>query len=261
MADKAAEGDTNEEKEEAEEEAEGAGSTAGVIDQDIRAKLALALDVDDLVAAIRIGRQLNDYFGVAKIGLELYSAAGPEAIAAISDLGYRVFLDLKLHDIPTTVGKSARVLGALGVEYLTMHAHGGMEMLRAGVDGLEEGARNADLERPISLAITVLTSDADAPEHIMPKRVLLAAEAGCRGIVCAAADLGQAHHYAPRLIRVVAGIRLPGDNVDDQARAASPAEAIVGGADLLVIGRAVTRADDPVAAAAEIHELATSAGS
>ena len=224
------------------------------IDADIRNKLALALDVDDLVAAIRLGRELKDYFGVAKIGLELYSAAGPEAIGAIADLGYRVFLDLKLHDIPTTVGKSARVLGALGIEYLTMHALGGVEMLRAGVDGFEEGARNAGLDQPTALAITVLTSDADAPEHIMPKRVMLAAEAGCQGIVCAAGDLEQAHHYAPRMTRVVPGIRLPGDNVDDQASAASPAEAVTGGADLLVIGRAVTRADDSVAAAAAIHE-------
>jgi len=228
---------------------------ADAIDADIRSKLALALDVDDLVAAIRIGRQMKDHFGVAKIGLELYSAAGPEAIGAISDLGYRIFLDLKLHDIPTTVGKSARVLGALGVEYLTMHAHGGVEMLQAGVQGLEEGARNAGLDEPTSLAITVLTSDADAPEHIMPKRVMVAAEAGCKGIVCAAADLEQAHHYAPRMTRVVPGIRLPGNNVDDQARASSPEEAIAGGADLLVIGRAVTRADDPIAAAGQIHEL------
>ncbi len=230
------------------------------IDADIRAKLALALDVDDLVAAIRLGRQLNSHFGVAKIGLELYSAAGPEAIGAIADLGYRIFLDLKLHDIPTTVGKSARVLGALGVEYLTMHAHGGVEMLAAGVAGLDEGARNAGLDEPTALAITVLTSDADAPEHIMPKRVMVAAEAGCRGIVCAAGDLEQAHHYAPRMTRVVPGIRLPGDNVDDQARAASPDEAVAGGADLLVIGRAVTRSDDPVAAADRIHELIAGSG-
>jgi orotidine-5'-phosphate decarboxylase len=149
------------------------------------------------------------------------------------------------------------VLGALGVEYLTFHAHGGIEMLRAGVDGLEEGARNAGLDRPTSLAITVLTSDADAPPHIMPKRVMLAAEAGCRGIVCAAGDLGEAHHYAPRLVRVVPGIRLPGDPVDDQARAAAPDEALEGGADLLVVGRAVTRAEDPVAAASKIYDMAS----
>jgi len=226
------------------------------IDPAVKSRLALALDVDDLVAAIRIGRELKDYFGVAKIGLELYSAAGPEAIGAIADLGYDIFLDLKLHDIPTTVGKSARVLGALGVQYLTMHAHGGVEMLQAGVQGLEEGARNAGLPAPNSLAITVLTSDGDAPPHIMPKRVMLAAEAGCSGIVCSVGDLGEAHHYAPRLLRVTPGIRLPGDTVDDQARAAGPGEALAGGADLLVIGRAVTRAADPVEAAQRIHASA-----
>ena len=137
-------------------------ATGNEIDSAIRDRLALALDVDDLVAAIRLGRTFKDYFGVAKIGLELYSAAGPEAIGAISDLGYKIFLDLKLHDIPTTVGKAARVLGAFGVQYLTMHAHGGVDMLRAGVQGLEEGAHNAGLEPPQSLAITVLTSDGDA---------------------------------------------------------------------------------------------------
>ena len=109
------------------------------IDPAVKDRLALALDVDDLVAAIRIGRQMKDYFSVAKIGLELYSAAGPEAIGAIADLGYSIFLDVKLHDIPTTVGKAARVLGAFGVQYLTMHAHGGVDMLQAGVQGLEEG--------------------------------------------------------------------------------------------------------------------------
>lgn len=234
-------------------------SEGTAIDPDIRAKLALSLDVDDLVAAIRLGRELGDYFGVAKIGLELYSAAGPEAIGAIADLGYRIFLDLKLHDIPTTVEKSSRVLGALGVHYLTMHAHGGVDMLRAGVHGLGEGARNAGLEQPTSLAITVLTSDADAPEHIMPKRVMLAAEAGCTGLVCAARDLPQAHHYAPRMTRVVPGIRLPGDPVDDQAAPVAPGDALAAGADLLVIGRTVTRADDPVEAARRVHESAASA--
>lgn len=226
------------------------------INGDLREKLALALDVDDLVAAIRLGRQLKDYFGVAKIGLELYSAAGPEAIGAITDLGYRVFLDLKLHDIPSTVERSARVLGALGVSYLTLHAHGGVDMMRAGVSGLAEGATKAGLEIPSSLAITVLTSDDEAPPHIMPKRVVLAAEAGCTGIVCAVSDLTEAHHYAPRLQRVVAGIRLPGDPVDDQRRVASPEDALNGGADLLVVGRSVTRSDDPVAAATRLHELA-----
>ena len=232
---------------------------ATTIDPMVSNKLALALDVDDLVAAIRLGRELKQYFGVAKIGLELYSAAGPEAIGAIADLGYKVFLDLKLHDIPTTVGKASRVLGALGVQYLTMHAHGGVDMLRAGVEGLQQGAHNAGLEQPHSLAITVLTSDGDAPPHIMPKRVMLAAEAGCSGIVCSVGELSEAHHYAPRLLRVTPGIRLPGDKVDDQAKPASPDSALNDGADLLVIGRTVTNASDPVAAAQAVHAAASTA--
>lgn len=226
-------------------------ATTGV-PTEVRQRLALAFDVDDLVLAVRIGRQLRPYFGVAKVGLELYSAAGPEVIGTLTELGYEVFLDLKLHDIPTTVNRASRVLGALGVRYVTMHAHGGVDMLKAGVEGLREGSSRAGLEEPWSLAITVLTSDSDAPAHIMPKRVMLAAEAGCTGIVCAATDLKDAYNYAPRLKRVVPGIRLAGTDAHDQARASTPAEALAGGADLLVVGRTVTGADDPVAAAEQL---------
>jgi orotidine-5'-phosphate decarboxylase len=219
---------------------------------EIRSRLALALDVDDIVAASRIARELQPWFGVAKVGLELYSAAGPDAVGAMLDLGFEVFVDLKLHDIPNTVGKSSRVLGALGARYLTLHAHGGMDMLTAGVEGLYEGATRAGLAVPDALAVTVLTSDDSAPPHIMPKRAAVAAEAGCGGIICAADDLEEAGRITPRLLRVVPGIRPEGTPTDDQARAATPRDAIDRGADLLVIGRAVTAADDPSAAAARI---------
>ena len=214
-----------------------------------RDHLALALDVDDLVAALRLARDLKPYFSVAKVGLELYSAVGPDAIGSLADLGYEVFLDLKLHDIPTTVEKAARVLGALGASYLTLHAHGGVPMLRAGVAGLAEGAADAGLPDPTALAVTVLTSDADAPPHIVPKRVMVAAEAGCGGIVCAAPDLRDVREFAPRLRRVVPGIRPAGADTHDPRRTATPREALDEGADLLVIGRPVTQADDPPAAA------------
>ncbi len=227
-------------------------TTAATAATEARDHLALALDVDDLVVAMRLARQLQPYFRVAKVGLELYSAVGPDAIGALTDLGYDVFLDLKLHDIPTTVEKAARVLGSLGASYLTLHAHGGVPMLRAGVHGLAEGAANAGLEPPMALAVTVLTSDADAPPHIVPKRVMVAAEAGCGGIVCAASDLKDVHEYAPRLFRMVPGIRPAGADVNDQARTATPREALDAGADVLVIGRPVTLADDPVAAAAAL---------
>ncbi|MFN8037930.1 MAG: orotidine-5'-phosphate decarboxylase [Acidimicrobiales bacterium] len=224
---------------------------------EVRDRLALALDVDDLVGALRLARRLRPWFGTAKVGLELYSAAGPDAIETLRDLGYQVFVDLKLLDIPTTVHRAARVLGSLGASYLTLHARGDAPMLRAGVDGLRDGALGAGLAEPVALAVTVLTSDSTAPPHILPRRVALAAEAGCGGIVCAAADLREARQLAPRLVKVVPGIRPAGTAHDDQARAATPLEAVSNGADLLVIGRAVTRADDPEAAAAAlVDELA-----
>ena len=220
----------------------------------VRPKLAIALDVDDLIAATRLARAVSPYFGVAKIGLELFSASGPEAIGVMQDLGMDVFLDVKLHDIPTTVGKAARVLGAFGAKYLTMHARGGPDMLSAGVEGLKAGADAAGTEAPVGLAVTVLTSDPGAPEHIVPRRLRMALEAGCGGIVCAAEDLTDARTLVPRLVRVVPGIRPEGAPADDQARAATPQEAIDGGADLLVIGRAVTNSDDPEGAAEALAE-------
>jgi len=225
---------------------------SGAVDDSVRSRLALALDVDDLVAAHRLAVAMRPWFGVAKVGLELFSAHGPDAIGSLRDLGYQVFLDLKLFDIPTTVQRSTRVLGSLGVEYLTLHALGGTEMLIAGVEGLHEGAERAGLPAPTALAVTVLTSDDTAPPHIVPNRVRLALESGCGGLVLAAEDLQIARELAPRLKRVVPGIRLAGGQRHDQARVASPQEEIANGADLLVIGRAVTDAEDPAAAAAAI---------
>ncbi|MCY4068019.1 MAG: orotidine-5'-phosphate decarboxylase [Acidimicrobiaceae bacterium] len=218
----------------------------------VRDCLALALDVDDLVAATRLARSLVGHFRVAKVGLELYTAAGPEAVGALADLGYDVFCDLKLHDIPTTVARAARVAGELGVSYLTAHAAGGAEMLRAGAEGLAAGASGpAGL-----LAVTVLTSEAQAAatRDRVAQRMELAAEAGAAGVVCAAPDLTATRHVRPELLRAVPGIRLPDDSLDDQRRVASPVQALAAGADLLVVGRPVTRAEDPVEAAERLHD-------
>lgn len=221
-------------------------------DPALRDRLALALDVDDLVAATRLARELQPWFGVAKVGLELFSASGPDAVTTIAACGYRIFLDLKLHDIPTTVGRAARVLGALGANYLTLHAFGGVPMLRAGVEGLSEGAARAGLEPPVALAVTILTSDDGAPSHVLGNRVGAAVEARCGGIVCAVDDVQEAKQLAPNLLAVVPGIRLAGTDVNDQARAGTPARALAAGADLLVVGRAVTAAPDRAAAAAAL---------
>jgi orotidine-5'-phosphate decarboxylase len=220
--------------------------------EEVRRKLAIALDVDDVVVARRLAREVQPWFGVAKVGLELYSAAGPGIVGHLIEMGYQVFLDIKLHDIPTTVGKAARVLGSLGASYLTIHAMGGAAMLRAGVDGLAEGASRAGLPEPVSLAVTILTSDDGAPPHILGKRVQAAVEGGCRGLVCAASDIKEAKQLAPRLLAVVPGIRPAGMATHDQARAATPQSALEAGADLLVIGRAVTAAADHADAAAKL---------
>jgi orotidine-5'-phosphate decarboxylase len=221
---------------------------------EVRESLAISLDVDDLVVAERMAQQLRPYFGVAKVGLELYSAAGPEAVQVFTDLGYRVFLDLKFHDIPTTVGRAARVIGALGGSFLNMHAAGGVDMLRAGVEGLADGAAALGLDPPMALAVTILTSEPVAPRDVLTERVEAALKGGCGGVVCAASDVALVKDIGPELFAVTPGVRPTGEPVHDQGRPATPQEALASGADLLVIGRAVTAADDPVAAAARLVE-------
>ena len=218
-----------------------------------KSRLALALDVDDLVVGARLARELQPYFGILKIGLELYSAAGPEVIGTFQQMGYKIFLDLKLHDIPNTVQRAARVLGSLGVNYLTLHTAGGKEMVSAGVEGLLEGARNAGIGAPIALGVTILTSDSITDEELMQDRIRIAKDSGCRGIVCSAHDLHVVAKTTPDLITVVPGIRPSGVDSHDQKKVATPAKAIDGGASILVIGRAVTQAMDPVQASQGIH--------
>ncbi|HVC70830.1 MAG TPA: orotidine-5'-phosphate decarboxylase [Acidimicrobiales bacterium] len=221
---------------------------------DVGERLALALDMDDLVAALRLARRVRPWFGVAKVGLELFSAEGPEAVVALKAEGYRVFLDLKLHDIPTTVNRAARVIGGMGVAYTTVHTAGGAAMVSAAVEGMAAGASAAGVAAPSVLGVTVLTSEVDAPAHVLRDRAALAAAAGCAGVVCAATDLAEIRRASSALITVVPGIRPAGVAADDQARAASPGAAIGAGADILVIGRAVSGASDPEGVAGAIAE-------
>jgi orotidine-5'-phosphate decarboxylase len=213
-----------------------------------RDHLALALDVGDLHAALAIAQRVQPWFGVAKVGFELYAEAGPAAFDALQENGFRVFADLKLHDIPNTVGRAARVLGRRGVDFLNFHAAGGEAMLRAGVEGLAEGARDAGRDVPVALAVTVLTSDPNV--DALDARMHVARDAGCDGVVCAGTDVEAASAYGLRTM--VPGIRLAGGATHDQARVDTPGDAIARGADWLVIGRAVTGADDPENAAIEV---------
>jgi len=217
-----------------------------------RERLALALDLDDFDDARTLAQRLLPWFGVAKVGLELYMQAGPRAVEQLVEDGFDVFIDVKLHDIPVTVRRAATVLGTLGARYVTLHACGGEVMLRAGVEGLCAGAAAAGRVAPLALGVTVLTSEVKADPGVLRERVETAAVAGCGGIVCASPDLAVIVDVAPTLLRIVPGTRLASTSTDDQARVATPAEALANGADLLVVGRPVTRALDPERAAAEI---------
>jgi orotidine-5'-phosphate decarboxylase len=218
----------------------------------VRDRIAVALDTSNLDDAVRIAKAVQPHVGIAKVGLQLFSAAGHTAVKAIQDTGMDVFLDVKLHDIPNTVYGASTVLGSLGVRYLTVHASGGEAMLEAAVKGLAEGAAHAGQTPPVALAVTVLTSDPEASPELLLKRLNAAMSAGCDGIVCAAPDLAVIRRVAPRITTVVPGIRPAGADVHDQQRIATPRSAIESGADILVVGRPITRADSPAAAAEAI---------
>ena len=223
-------------------------STMVEVPMEVRDRLALPLDVGDLDTAIAMARTVAPWFGIAKVGHELYAEAGPAAFDRLHDLGFAVFCDLKLHDIPNTVERAAAALSRHGVRYMNAHASGGVEMLRAIVAGAATGAADAGVPTPITLGVTVLTSDADA--SAFDRRLAATRDAGCSGVVCSGMELDRVR--AAGLRSMVPGIRPVGTSVDDQARVMTPGAAVAAGADWLVIGRPVTAAPDPAAAAAAI---------
>jgi orotidine-5'-phosphate decarboxylase len=215
----------------------------------------VALDYFTLGDAVSMVRMLGGLCRFYKIGSELHTAAGPAAVTAVRDLGCEVFLDLKFHDIPSTVRAAVRTAAAHGARLVTVHASGGRAMLEAAVEG-------AGRQQPCGVvAVTVLTSlSADSLAPIWGRSVpavtdevmrlaALAADAGVHGVVCSgeeASALRQA--YGDRLALIVPGVRLAGGPVHDQARAVTPAAAREAGARYVVVGRAVTAAPDPRAA-------------
>jgi orotidine-5'-phosphate decarboxylase len=213
-----------------------------------RDRLVLGLDVGGLDEARPLARRLAPWFRTVKVGFELYAEAGPAAFDALHADGFDVFADMKLHDIPSTVARAARVHGRRGVEMLNFHAAGGVEMLRAGVDAYREGAREAGHPAPVAIGVTVLTSDPDT--SAFAERLATCVEAGCDAVVCSAWEVETAKAHGLRTM--VPGIRRTGDAPNDQARIATPGDAIARGADWLVIARTVTAADDPEAAAAAV---------
>ncbi len=217
------------------------------------ARIVVALDVATLDEAEVLAARLAGRVGWFKVGLELFTAHGPAAVTAIRAHG-PVFLDVKLHDIPTTVERAAARVADLGVGLVTVHAGGGAAMVEAAVRGLGAGGE--------VLAVTVLTSTSDEelastgsqPAAVqVPRLARLATDAGAPGLVCAPRDLVAVRAAVGDDVRLVTpGVRPAGAGTDDHARAATPAEALAAGADLLVVGRPIIRAADPAAAAAAI---------
>ena len=213
--------------------------------ESVRSRLVLPLDVGDLSAAVAVAKRLAPWFGIAKVGHELFAEAGPEAIERMHQLGMAVFCDLKLHDIPNTVERAARAHARHGVEIINAHGAGGVEMLKAFVNGAKEGAADVSAPSPITLAVTVLTSESDA--SAFATRLGYAVEGGCDGVVCSALETDLA--AARGMKAMVPGIRLAGGDLHDQQRVGTPGATVASGATWLVVGRAVTGATNPEEAA------------
>lgn len=218
--------------------------------------LFVALDTPDLSRAVELARAVTGAAGGVKLGLEFFAAQGPEGVRQLAALGLPVFLDLKLHDIPNTVAKAVAALGPLKPAVMTVHAAGGKAML--------EAARAAAPATTKVVAVTVLTSldDEDlqstgvagSPADQVARLARLAYAAGLDGIVCSGAEVGIAREKWPDGFFVVPGVRPEGAGLGDQRRVVTPRQALDDGASILVVGRPVTGAADPGAAARAIAD-------
>jgi orotidine-5'-phosphate decarboxylase len=227
-----------------------------------RDRFIVALDVDSADEALALVKRTSPFVGVYKVGLQLFVKEGPDMIRHLVSEGAGVFLDLKLHDIPNTILAAARQIAGLGVHYFTVHCGNGQRALTTCQTGLAEFCEEAGLKPPVMLGVTVLTSLSDADLHGIgmyretgAQVELLAGQAyqaGLRGFVASAREAGALKGLFPDVFIVTPGIRPAGSGLDDQARVMTPAAAIRAGADALVIGRPVTRAEDPARAAESI---------
>ena len=232
------------------------------------AEMIVALDVQTRAEAVDRVKAIGDAVGFYKIGLELFTAEGPDVVKAVKDLGKKVFLDLKFHDIPRTVERAVRSGGRLGVDLMTIHACGARAMVRAAADAAAEFGATG----PKILAVTVLTSldqadlaDAGVTGRTPAEQVLalarLATDSGAHGLVCSPKEVGSlSRTLRPGTLFVTPGVRPAGTAVGDQKRVATPADAVRDGATHLVVGRPVLAAPDPAAAARAILAEMTCAG-
>jgi orotidine-5''-phosphate decarboxylase (EC 4.1.1.23) len=229
---------------------------------DGRKRIAVALDVSERSRILELARFVGPEVGVLKVGLEAFCAHGPGLVREVAAIA-PVFLDLKLHDIPNTVGGAAAAAARTGASILNVHAGGGLEMMRAAGERAREAAAAAGLPVPRVIAVTVLTSlDAAAlsavglagtPREAALRLALLGREAGLDGVVCSPEEITAIRSACgPEFLLVVPGIRPAGSEAGDQKRIATPGAAARAGADLLVIGRPITGAPDPAGAARAI---------
>ncbi len=229
-------------------------------------RLIVALDVGTLDEAASLLDRLQGVVQTYKIGSQLFTAAGPAAVELVKKRGSAVFLDLKFHDIPATVAGAVREATRLGVSMLTIHASGGGPMLKAAAQAATEAAREVNVPKPRCLAVTVLTSldrallqrELNVPLSVEGHALhlaQLAKTAGLDGTVCSPHEIKTIRNALGREWTIVApGVRPAGSGADDQARVATPEAAIRAGADYLVVGRPITGAPDPKAAATAILE-------
>jgi orotidine-5'-phosphate decarboxylase len=223
-------------------------------------RLIVALDhatLDDALAQVdRLGDAVERY----KVGLELFTAAGPDAVAALTARKKRVFLDLKIHDIPETAHRAARAAGLLGADLVTVHAAGGRAMMARAVEGARAAGRDTRV-----LAVTVLTSLAErdladdgmplAVEDLVVRRARLAELAGCDGVIASPREVEKLRaHVSPRFLIVTPGVRSADEATGDQERVGSARGARVAGADAVVVGRPIRDAADPRAVVARLVE-------
>ena len=239
-----------------------------------RSSLIVALDFDSLSTALKFAKQVADLVGMFKIGSQLFTSAGPEAVRQVAQLGADIFLDLKFHDIPNTVaGAVLASAGIPGVQLVNVHALGGSAMLRAAAQAISAGVPMG-ADRPRLLAVTILTSMdqkavrevgiAGPPATRVVKLAKLAQKSGVDGVVASVRETKAIRRACGREFLIVTpGVRLQetmaGAKNDDQTRTATPREAIRAGADFIVVGRPILAASDPRAAAQEIVDEIASA--
>ena len=222
--------------------------------------LIVALDYGSAEEALRLARQLDPGMVRLKVGKELFTAAGPSIVLALQDLGFEIFLDLKFHDIPNTVGRAVAAAAELGVWMVNVHASGGSRMMSAARDALSSFTK-----RPYLIAVTVLTSmqrddlaelgwDAEPIDRVR-ELAALAEKVGLDGVVCSAAEAALlSQHQRPGFLLVTPGIRQAGDDAGDQRRVFTPSGAMEAGATHLVVGRSITQAHNPATTATQIVE-------